>query len=75
MFGKFKRTVLSFAAVVAVFGVYRLLAEPLIEPPRLEKRVAATAPEERLPVADHQHRLGRTNSCSLQDQWVDRGPG
>ena len=31
-----------FATVMALFGVYRLVAEPLIEPPLAEKRVAVT---------------------------------
>ena len=38
MFVRLKRTAKSFVVMVAVFWVYRLIAEPLIEPHVEEKR-------------------------------------
>ncbi len=74
MFGKIKRTVLSFAAVMAAFSVYRLVAEPLIEPSVAEKRVAASPPEDRLPVPDHQHRLGAYERLFPEGAWQRDNP-
>ncbi len=74
MFGKIKRTVLSLAAVVAAFSVYRLVAEPLIEPSVAEKRVAASPPEDRLPVPDHQHRLGAYERLFPEGAWQRDNP-
>ena len=74
MFGKVKRTVLSFATVMALFGVYRLVAEPLIEPPLAEKRVAVTPPEERAPLPEHQHRLGSFERLFPEGAWQRDNP-
>ena len=47
MFIRLKRIATSFVVTVGVFWVYRLIAEPLIEPPAVEKRVQPVSPEER----------------------------
>src|SRR5262245_40087079 len=42
MFGRLKRTTITFVAVLAAFWAYRLCAVPLIEPHKQVKRVVST---------------------------------
>jgi hypothetical protein len=75
MFLRLKRTATSFAAMVAVFWVYRLIAEPLIEPPVVEKRVAAATPEERAAAArKRQNRLGVYTRFFPEGSWERDNP-
>jgi hypothetical protein len=75
MFVRLKRTATSFAAMVAVFWVYRLIAEPLIEPPVVEKRVAAATPEERAATQQkRQNRLGVYARFFPEGSWERDNP-
>ena len=75
MFVRLKRTATSFAVMVGVFWVYRLIAEPLIEPPVVEKRVAAATPEERAAAQQkRQNRLGVYARFFPEGSWERDNP-
>ena len=75
MFVRLKRTATSFVVMVAVFWVYRLIAEPLIEPPVVEKRVAAATPEERAAAQQkRQNRLGVYARFFPEGSWERDNP-
>jgi hypothetical protein len=75
MFVRLKRTATSFAVMVGVFWVYRLIAEPLIEPPVVEKRVVAATPEERAAAQrQRQNRLGVYARFFPEGSWERDNP-
>jgi hypothetical protein len=75
MFVRLKRTATSFVVMVGVFWVYRLIAEPLIEPAVVEKRVPAATPEERAAaMLKRQNRLGIYARFFPEGSWERDNP-
>ena len=75
MFVRLKRTATSFVVMVGVFWVYRLIAEPLIEPPVVEKRVQPVSPEERAAAQrQRQNRLGVYARFFPEGAWERDNP-
>ncbi len=75
MFIRLKRTATSFVVMVGVFWVYRLIAEPLIEPPAVEKRVQPVSPEERAAAQrQRQNRLGVYARFFPEGAWERDNP-
>ncbi len=73
MFTRLKRTATSLLAVLAVFGVYRLAAEPFIDPPVVEKRVAKPNDVDVVPLAP-QNRLGPYLRYFPEGSWERDNP-
>ncbi len=72
---KIKRIAASFFAVLAVFWVYRIVAEPFIEPKLVAKRVAEVSAAEKQQARDQlENRLGGYARFFADDAWERDNP-
>jgi hypothetical protein len=74
MFSRLKRTATSFLVVLLAFGVYRLAAEPFVDPRQQEeKRVSRTTAVDPTPLAP-QNRLGPYLRFFPEGSWERNNP-
>lgn len=73
MFSRLKRTAISFLAVLLAFGVYRIAAEPLVDPRQEDKRMPKATAAEPVPLAQ-QNRLGPYLRFFPEGSWERNNP-